>query len=124
MMKKIFRTAVPVLAAALLLAGCGRTLRPEDVAGKVYCYEKDGFGGPFTIRLEENGSFTYYEGSLSSYIGTGEWSLEKDVVTLQETDRHFCFRVEEGSLVFQAEPSGSFHYLTVGDGERFSAAEN
>ena len=123
-MKKILGTAVPVLAGGLLLAGCGKTLRPEDVAGKVYCYEKDGFGGPFTIRLEADGSFTYYEGSLSSHIGTGEWSLEKDVVTLQETDRHFCFRVEEESLIFQAEPSGSFDYLTVADGERFSVTEN
>ena len=123
-MKNLSRLCAAVLAGALFLGGCANKIQPEELAGKTYQYEKDGFGGSFIIRLEEDGTFTYYEGSLSSHIGTGEWSLEKDVVTLQETDRHFCFRVEEESLIFQAEPSGSFDYLTVADGERFSVTEN
>lgn len=125
-MKTQGKIAGAALAAALLLAGCGRGIKAEDIAGRVYCYEKDGFGGDFTIRLEEDGSFTYYEGGLSSYIGNGDWSLEEDVLTLQERTRHFCFRVAEKGeeLVFQAEPSGDFTYLKVADGERFSVIEN
>ncbi len=108
-----------VLSAALLLGSCSHTLRPEDVAGKTYCYEKDGFGSDFTIRLEEDGTFTYYEGGLSSYIGNGDWSLEGETLTLQEKTRHFTFRAEEDRLVFQKEQSGDFTYIKVSDGEKF-----
>lgn len=125
-MKALIRTGAAALTAALLLTGCAGavTVRPEDIAGKLYCYEKDGFGGPFTIRLEEDGSFVYYEGYLSSYIGTGNWTLEEDIVTLQEKTRHFCFQVKDGDLIFQEGSSGMFTYLTVANGEKFSAAES
>lgn len=122
-MRMIGNFCLAALAAALFLAGCSKTIRPEDIAGKTYLYEKDGFGGNFTIRLEEDGTFTYYEGFLSSYIGTGDWTLEGDTVTLQEKTRHFCFRVKENDLIFRAEDSGKFTYLTVADGERFSATD-
>lgn len=122
-MKRMGSLCLAVLAAALLLAGCSKTIRPEDIAGKTYLYEKDGFGGNFTIRLEEDSTFTYYEGGFSSYIGAGEWTLEGNTVTLQERNRHFCFRVEDNSLVFRAEDSGKFTYLTVADGERFSVTD-
>ena len=70
---------------------------------------------------KEDGTFTYYEGGLSSYIGTGDWSLEGETLTLQERTRHFTFQVEEDNLVFQKEDSGEFSYLTVEDGEKFTA---
>lgn len=70
--------------ALLLLAGCSRQVRPGDIAGKIYRYEKDGVGGSFTIRLEEDGTFTYYEGSLSSYIGVGTWTLEGNTLCITD----------------------------------------
>lgn len=122
-MKLSGKRYIPLLALLLLLAGCSSKVREEDIAGKTYCYEKDGFGGPFTIQLEEDGSFTYYEGYLSSYIGTGDWTLEGNVVTLQEKTQNFTFWVKDDSLIFQARNSGEFLYLKVKDGEKFLESE-
>ncbi len=70
--------------ALLLLAGCSRQVRPGDIAGRTYRYEKDGVGGPFTIQLEEDGTFTFHEGSLSSYIGVGTWTLEGNTLCITD----------------------------------------
>ena len=37
------------------------------IAGS-YRYEKEGFGGDFVITLKADGTYTFYEGYLSSYI--------------------------------------------------------
>ena len=121
-----------------LLAGCGEKQKiytAEDVGGKSYNYEKDGFGGPFTINLFEDGTFQYYEGMLSSYIGMGTWTLEennvlcmKDQETVRFSDdsskvemyvRTNYFKVEEGCLVWLAENSDNFLYVDVEAGDRF-----
>ena len=36
-----------------------------DVGGKVYVYEKEGFGGEFLIQMKEDNTFEYHEGFLS-----------------------------------------------------------
>ena len=115
------KASFAAVGLALLLAGCSKAVTAEDLAGKVYQYEKEGFGGNFTIALEEDGTFTYYEGSLSSYIGSGDWNLEGETLTLQERNRHFTFRAEKDRLIFREEDSGDFTYLTVADGEEFTA---
>ena len=84
--------------------------------------ENGGFGGDFTITLGEDGTFTYYEGFLSSYIGIGAWSLSDGVLTLREnSDYGFVFRfaVTDGALCYLAEGSDRFLYVDVADGERF-----
>lgn len=106
-----------------LLGGCSGSVRAEDLAGKSYRYEKGGFGGDFVISLEEDGSFTYYEGALSSYIGMGEWTLEGETLTLQEKTQHFTFQVEGEDLIFQHGQSGNFLYVKVLDGDKFSTEE-
>ncbi len=126
-MKKRKRLCIALLAAVLLLAGCSRQVRPEDIAGKAFRYKKEGFGGDFTIRLEEDGTFTYYEGSLSSYIGMGTWALEGDTLCITDEGAGKSwknyFRAEKNTLTFQAEGSENFIYLTVADGEKFLAEE-
>lgn len=126
-MKKRKRLYLVFLAALLLLAGCSRQIRPEDIAGRTYRYEKDGVGGPFTIRLEEDGTFTYYEGSLSSYIGVGTWTLEGDTlcVTDEGAEKSWknYFRAEKDALTFREEGSENFIYLKVAGGEKFLAEE-
>lgn len=126
-MKKRKRLYIALLAALLLLTGCSGQVRPEDIAGKTFRYEKEGFGGDFTIRLEEDGTFTYYEGSLSSYIGMGTWALEGDTlcITDEGAGRGWknYFRAEKDTLTFQEEDSENFMYLTVAAGERFLAEE-
>ena len=121
-----------------LLAGCGEKQKiytAEDVGGKSYNYEKDGFGGPFTINLFEDGTFQYYEGMLSSYIGMGTWTLEENnVLCMKDQEmgrfsddfskvemyvRTNYFKVEEDCLVWLAENSDNFLYVDVEDGDRF-----
>lgn len=93
----------------------------EPYAGKTCLYEKEGFYGDFTITLYNDGTFTYYEGMASSYIGMGTWEQDGDIVTL--SDDHFTitnhFTMEGDDLVFIREGSSNFIYVRVQDGERF-----
>lgn len=50
-------------------------------------------GGDFTVTIREDGTFTYYEGPLSSIFGDGTWYL--------------------------AEDSADFIFVDVADGDRF-----
>lgn len=120
-MKHFVEILLSLLLALSFMVGCSQAVRAEDLAGKSYRYEKDGFGSDFVINLEEDGSFIYYEGSLSSYIGSGKWSVKGDILTLQEKRRTFLFRVNGGDLVFQQEGSGDFLYVKVSNGDKFTA---
>ena len=91
---------------------------------KVYQYEKEGFGSDFVLTLFPDGTFQYYEGALSSYIGTGNWNREGDILTIY--DKMYLknqFRVDGDALVFLAEGSTNFTYIEVADGERFYLQE-
>lgn len=85
----------------------------------IYTYEGDGFGGDFTITIKENGTFEYYEGGLSSFIGRGTWEREGNLVTLQERTKRHRFRVTEEGLEFIAQDSNNFGYVQLEDGARF-----
>ncbi len=97
----------------------GNQLSPAGL----YLYEGDGFGGDFTITLRTDGSFTYYEGGLSSYIGAGKWSVSGDILTLEDetgVPKVNRFRMEGNDLIFQANGSTNFIYVKVADGAVFS----
>ncbi len=96
----------------------------DDIAGKTYLYDGEGFGGSFTITLYEDGTFTYYEGMLSSYIALGSWKQDGDIITLTDDGHggyglvnHFKFDSE--TLTFVEKGSDNFVYLKVKDGEKF-----
>lgn len=96
----------------------------DDIAGKIYLYEGEGFGGSFTITLYEDGTFSYYEGMLSSYIALGSWKQDGDIITLTDDGHggyglvnHFKFDSE--TLTFVEKGSDNFVYLKVKDGEKF-----
>ena len=99
----------------------------NHVAGRSFLYEKSETGWEFVISLREDGTFHYHEGTLSSHIGMGTWTLDGDLLCLSETrqiypnllDCAYYFRVTENSMVFQAENSAEFTYVTVADGEEF-----
>ena len=121
-MKKYAVSAL-MLVFVLTSVGCGnQSVQPSDIADKTYVYEKDGFGGYSTITFNSDGSFQYYEGLLSSYIGKGSWELEGNTLTLSD-DRNAInyFTVENGKLVFQEKDSSNFLYVTVSDRENFLA---
>ena len=95
-----------------------------EIAGKTYVYENEGILGSFAITLYEDGSFTYFEGLASSYIGNGSWTQEGDNITMTDDGEggyglvnHFKFIGE--NLVFVEQNSSNFVYVKVKDGERF-----
>ena len=90
---------------------------------KRYTYEKEGFLGDFQITFYDDGTFTYYEGPASSYLGNGTWNQEGDMITLiDETDPAFVnyFRLDGDDLVFVEKGSSNFIYVKVTDGDRFT----
>ena len=130
----MFRKLLAVLAllsgAALILTGCTAAAGNNGIEGKSFVYEKEGFPDEFSIRLDSDGSFTYYEGFYSSYVGTGSWDLNGDILTLREksyvdgTVSHvYCFNVNDDGLSYISEGSDNFMFIDVSDGERFIQKE-
>ena len=126
------KTAVVIMALTLVfcLAACGSgnkaALADSDVGGRTYVWEKEGFGGDFTLTLQNYGSYQYYVGYLSSYIGYGDWSEEDGVITLTERsgyDYVFRFAVDGDDLVYLAEGSDAFAGVNVEDGDHFLPAD-
>lgn len=123
--KPAFWIVVIALIACVIAALCFLTNpnSPQPSPAGLYCYEGDGFGGDFAISLRADGSFTYYEGHLSSYIGAGQWSVSGDILTLEDATgitRVNRFRMEGDDLIFQAKGSTNFIYVKVADGAVFS----
>lgn len=89
-----------------------------------YRYEGEGFGGDFTITLNADGTYTFSEGLLSSYLGMGTWNTYYNAVYMTENeetgyDLEFMFGVEDGALAYVAMGSDEFIYVKVPDGARF-----
>ena len=125
-MKRILMLAAALLLLLCVPAGCsGAAVTAGDLSGKTYVWEKEGFGSDFTVTLNEDGTYLYYAGALSSYIGEGRWTLDSGVVTLAEDkelcgyDNVFRFAAGEGELVFISEGSDDFMYVDVQDGDKF-----
>ncbi|MCR5068027.1 MAG: hypothetical protein K6A14_08215 [Erysipelotrichaceae bacterium] len=99
----------------------------RKISGKTYVWEKPGFGGDFTITLKEDGTFTFYEGMLSSFFGAGNWSVEDGILTLvndESLGMSFRFDIQDDVLIFRAADSSEFIYAKVEDGDRFVLQEN
>lgn len=128
MQSMFIKTGAVVLAlsAALTLSGCTSTAHQDNLAGKGFVYEKGGFPDRFGIQLYDDGSFTYYAGAFSSYVGYGMWELDGDtLILLEDADANgisniFKFKVGKDSLSYIAEESDKFMYVDVGDGEKFT----
>ena len=89
-----------------------------------YRYEGKGFGGDFTITLNADGTYTFYEGPLSSYHGMGTWDTWYNAVYMTENeetgyDLNFMFGVEDNALIYIAAGSDEFIHVKVSDGEKF-----
>lgn len=78
---------------------------------------------PFQIRLLADGTFQYMENLALSWMGTGVWTLDGDIVTLFETDaaRAFRFRAEGDALYYLAGRSDQFTNVELPDGAAFYA---
>ena len=91
------------------------------IGGNSYVWEKEGFGGYFVITLVKDGTFSYYEGMLSSHIGLGNWTVKDGILTLTEKNnkRTYLFSAQNDALVFIGEGSDRFVYVSVMDGDKF-----
>ena len=122
------RIVICILALGMALSlACGNTdgVLRDSVAGKTFIWEKEGIGGDFTITLNADGTYQFYEGYLSSYIGFGNWTVENGAVILTEKggqDSVYRFAVQDGALVYLADSSDGFLYTDVTDGDRFLPA--
>lgn len=93
-----------------------------------FVYEGSGFGGGvFHIKIHDDGSFSYQQGSASNYYGTGTWSLQDDILCMEDDTTlsgSFVnyFKVEEDALIFQSENSTNFMYVELSNGDRFTRA--
>lgn len=118
-----------LFASLLLLQGCSSTVNYIELAGNTYTYTGESAYGiendPFTISLNADGTFVYFESMFSSYMGIGEWSVKDNLLTLTENSE-VCrglknsFRIDDGNLIFVESSSDNFPKVTVKDGEIFT----
>ena len=129
MIRRYKQFFVLIVTIILLLPGCGKTVSESDIVGKTYVYEKEGFGSDFMIEIQKDGTFSYYEGVFSSYLGFGKWELDGDILCLTdgvepaENTLVNYFKVEGKNLIFLSENSSNFIYMNVSDGEKFLRKE-
>ena len=112
----------------LTMASCAKknSVTEADIAGKTFVWEKEGSGGDFTITINSDGTYEYYEGYYSSYIGAGNWELDNGILTMTESSGYdfvFRFSVDNGTLRYIADGSDQFLYVRVEDGDRFLPGE-
>lgn len=87
---------------------------------------------PFSITLNEDGTYRYFERGISSHIGMGGYTFKDDIVTLVDGNIPgvngsltctYKFRFEDGKLIFLAEESDDFMYIKLPDGAEFKWME-
>ena len=127
-MKK--KLAIVLILSTLSLCFCSCKGKKEDkqlneIDGKTYVWEKPGAGGDFSLTLEKDGTYQYYAGPLSSYVGMGTWTEKSGIVTLHETGGRYVFRfaVKKDGLAFIALGSNTFIYVDVKNGDMFYPKE-
>lgn len=87
-MKKHAAILCTLMFLVLCITGCTKQEGENSVAGKIYTYSGEPFSGletdDFTITVNGDGTYSYCESLLSSYIGIGKWSVADDVLTLSD----------------------------------------
>lgn len=128
------RKFILIFCAAFILTGffsCKDDNKNLDVTGKTYIYEKEGFGTAFEIHFLDGNKFVYYEGALSSYIGSGTWKINGNILTMidgpeDNEEPHFKnnFIVEKNRIIWKEKDSTNFLYLRISDGDSFFESDD
>ena len=102
-------------------AAVDSTKWPKTLVYGTYTRKNEGLGGldEFSITLNEDGTYSYYETLISSIIGMGNYTIEDGIVTLYEGNKTFRFRYYLNALEFIAGESDKFTYINLTDGEIF-----
>ncbi len=127
-MKKTIALITAAAVLLLFLPGCAaEKLLPENVAG-VYSKTGSVFSNTrvFSIRLEEDGTFSFTESGSNEPVCTGSFGIKRGIVTLkyadpddEENSLSVRFRFEDDKLIFVEEGSDSFPYANLKDGVVF-----
>ena len=118
-----------LLLCTICFCGCSSEGDEQAVIGKTFVYEEQGFGGNFAITINEDGTFQYYEGMLSSYIGIGSWEVEDGKITITDdpnlcgNERKNTFEIKKDSLIWIEQGSDNFIYIKLEDGASFSCSD-
>ncbi len=127
-MKKYIVVLLCILILFVLSGiGCAEKESGSSVSGKKYIYSGEHLSGlendnDFTITINDDGTYSYNESSISSYIGHGKWSVNDDLLTLSDdtgVEIINYFIIDGEDLVFTEENSTNFIYVKVKDKERF-----
>ena len=79
----------------------------------------------FSIRLNEDGTYTWYETPFSSFIGMGSYTIDEGYLYMTDDEemtgipRTNIFRMEGDRLYYVSEGSSNFAYVKLEDGEEF-----
>lgn len=85
----------------------------------------------FTITLNSDGTYHYYETMISSHMGLGKYTVCGNIITLTDDNiptlsgsktYTFKFEYRDGKLVFLASESDRFMYVNLPDGAEFDRA--
>ena len=123
MLKKTITICIALLVCTVCFFGCSKEDEKTAVVGKSFTYDGQGFGGDFTIEINEDGTFQYYEGFLSSYFGQGRWEIEGGRIILIEEngiETTNTFMIKENSLIWIETESSNFMYVELKNGASFS----
>ena len=105
---------------------------PASIYG-TYVRENENDILPFSITLNEDGTYRYFERGISSHIGMGGYTFKNNIVTLVDGNIPgvngsltctYKFRFEDGKLIFLAEESDDFMYIKLPDGAEFTRVEH
>ena len=82
----------------------------------------------FTITLNSDGTYNYYETTISSHLGFGKYTVNGNIITITDDSiptlngsktYTFKFEYRDGKLVFLASDSDNFMYVNLPDGAEF-----
>lgn len=120
------KTMIVCITLALLAAACGKSGEVSLKSG-IYTLQdvEREVPGDFTITIYEDGTFEYYETPISSYFGTGHYSIEEDIVTLKEDQDSGAgnvnyYQIADGNLLFIEEDSANYHFVPLEEGAVFT----
>lgn len=103
----------------------------DEICG-FYCRKNDNAFDSFSITLYEDGTYTYYETLISSHLGYGEYTVDKNLITLTDnqiptlngsSQYTFKFEYRDGKLFFLAAESDQFMYVHLPNGAEFDRVE-
>ncbi len=132
-MRKIisFALVILIVLTTFMLVGCGEDKEAEKAELKYGSYvrqnddNENGLADLFTITVNKDGTFSYYETFISSYVGNGNYTVEDGVLILKDNIRGtktytYRFKIANDKLIYIADGSDNFMYKKLADGAEFN----